>query len=317
METSNNYTDTENQIIKKFTSFLKFERNLSANSVSAYISDVEKLQSFLYNQNVSLVTAGREIVQQFIYQLHDLGISPNSQARILSGIKSFYNFLRLDDYISVNPTDLIDTPKIGRKLPEVLSIEEIDMVLRVPDLSTTEGQRNKAIIETIYSCGLRVSEAVNLKFTDIYADQGYIIVTGKGNKQRLIPISDSALNEINKYMLFRNEQKIKKGYDNFVFINRLGTTLSRIMIFNIIKDYCDKAGIKKTISPHTLRHSFATHLLEGGANLRAIQMMLGHEKITTTEIYTHIDRTFIKNEIFSHHPRNKRREGDEEKQLTQ
>ncbi len=307
MENSKNYIDNENRIIKKFTSFLKFERNLSDNSIEAYLSDVEKLQSYIYKDDISLLNVNRELIQQFIYQLHDIGISPNSQARILSGLKSFYNFLRIDDYISVNPTDLIDTPKLGRKLPEILSIEEIDMMLAIPDLSTPEGQRNKAIIETMYSCGLRVSETINLKFTDLYLDQGYIIVTGKGNKQRLIPISDSAIKEIKKYILFRNEQKIKKGYDNFIFINRLGTSLSRIMIFNIIKDYCSAASIKKIISPHTLRHSFATHLLEGGANLRAIQMMLGHEKITTTEIYTHIDRTFIRNEIVAHHPRNQKK----------
>ena len=307
MENSKNYIDNENRLIKKFPYFFKFERNLSYNSIEAYLSDVEKLQSYIYKDDISLLNVNRELIQQFIYQLHDIGISPNSQARILSGLKSFYNFLRIDDYISVNPTDLIDTPKLGRKLPEILSIEEIDMMLAIPDLSTPEGQRNKAIIETMYSCGLRVSETINLKFTDLYLDQGYIIVTGKGNKQRLIPISDSAIKEIKKYILFRNEQKIKKGYDNFIFINRLGTSLSRIMIFNIIKDYCSAASIKKIISPHTLRHSFATHLLEGGANLRAIQMMLGHEKITTTEIYTHIDRTFIRNEIVAHHPRNQKK----------
>ena len=210
MENSKNYIDNENRIIKKFTSFLKFERNLSDNSIEAYLSDVEKLQSYIYKDDISLLNVNRELIQQFIYQLHDIGISPNSQARILSGLKSFYNFLRIDDYISVNPTDLIDTPKLGRKLPEILSIEEIDMMLAIPDLSTPEGQRNKAIIETMYSCGLRVSETINLKFTDLYLDQGYIIVTGKGNKQRLIPISDSAIKEIKKYNLFRNEQKIKK-----------------------------------------------------------------------------------------------------------
>ena len=274
--------------------------------VLAYIADVEKLQNYIYKNNISLLNVTSLILQEFIYQLHDLGINPNSQARILSGIKSFYHFLMIDDYISVNPTDLIEAPKLGRKLPEVLSLEEIEIMISTIDLSTPEGQRNKAIIETMYSCGLRVSELVNLKFTDIYVEEQYVIVTGKGNKQRLVPISETALKEINNYILYRNLQKIKKGYDDFIFINRLGTSLSRIMIFNIIKDCCDKAGIKKNISPHTLRHSFATHLLEGGANLRAIQMMLGHEKITTTEIYTHVDKSFIRKEIFEHHPRNKK-----------
>ena len=306
METNNNYIDIERPIIQKFISFLKFERNLSENSVLAYIADVEKLQNYIYKNNISLLNVTSLILQEFIYQLHDLGINPNSQARILSGIKSFYHFLMIDDYISVNPTDLIEAPKLGRKLPEVLSLEEIEIMISTIDLSTPEGQRNKAIIETMYSCGLRVSELVNLKFTDIYVEEQYVIVTGKGNKQRLVPISETALKEINNYILYRNLQKIKKGYDDFIFINRLGTSLSRIMIFNIIKDCCDKAGIKKNISPHTLRHSFATHLLEGGANLRAIQMMLGHEKITTTEIYTHVDKSFIRKEIFEHHPRNKR-----------
>ena len=306
METNNNYIDIERPIIQKFISFLKFERNLSENSVLAYIADVEKLQNYIYKNNISLLNVTSLILQEFIYQLHDLGINPNSQARILSGIKSFYHFLMIDDYISVNPTDLIEAPKLGRKLPEVLSLEEIEIMISTIDLSTPEGQRNKAIIETMYSCGLRVSELVNLKFTDIYVEEQYVIVTGKGNKQRLVPISETALKEINNYILYRNLQKIKKGYDDFIFINRLGTSLSRIMIFNIIKDCCDKAGIKKNISPHTLRHSFATHLLEGGANLRAIQMMLGHEKITTTEIYTHVDKSFIRKEIFEHHPRNKK-----------
>ena len=306
METNNNYIDIERPIIQKFISFLKFERNLSENSVLAYIADVEKLQNYIYKNNISILNVTSLILQEFIYQLHDLGINPNSQARILSGIKSFYHFLMIDDYISVNPTDLIEAPKLGRKLPEVLSLEEIEIMISTIDLSTPEGQRNKAIIETMYSCGLRVSELVNLKFTDIYVEEQYVIVTGKGNKQRLVPISETALKEINNYILYRNLQKIKKGYDDFIFINRLGTSLSRIMIFNIIKDCCDKAGIKKNISPHTLRHSFATHLLEGGANLRAIQMMLGHEKITTTEIYTHVDKSFIRKEIFEHHPRNKR-----------
>ena len=306
METNNNYIDIERPIIQKFISFLKFERNLSENSVLAYIADVEKLQNYIYKNNISLINVTSLILQEFIYQLHDLGINPNSQARILSGIKSFYHFLMIDDYISVNPTDLIEAPKLGRKLPEVLSLEEIEIMISTIDLSTPEGQRNKAIIETMYSCGLRVSELVNLKFTDIYVEEQYVIVTGKGNKQRLVPISETALKEINNYILYRNLQKIKKGYDDFIFINRLGTSLSRIMIFNIIKDCCDKAGIKKNISPHTLRHSFATHLLEGGANLRAIQMMLGHEKITTTEIYTHVDKSFIRKEIFEHHPRNKK-----------
>ena len=295
----------EERYIKKYYTYLKFEKNLLANSIEAYIADVTKLKMFSDTFGKSLLTLTSTDMVDFMCELHELGISPRSQARILSGIKSFYKFLMLDGITETNPTDLLEGPKIGLKLPEVLSVEEINHLIGVIDVSTPEGQRNRAILETLYSCGIRVSELTNLCISNIYREEKYILVKGKGDKQRIVPIADSALHEIELYMYHRNLQFIRKGYEDFLFINRLGTSLSRVMIFNIIRRYCEEAGIRKQVSPHTFRHSFATHLLEGGANLRAIQLMLGHEKITTTENYTHLDRQFLREEILLHHPRNK------------
>ena len=282
------------------------EKSLSPNSIDAYMTDLDKLSGFLENEGLKAEEVKLDDLQQFIAQLYDLGINARSVARIISGIKSFYNFLVLDGYMQADPTELLETPKIGLKLPTVLSLDEIEKLMSVIDLSTKEGQRNRAILEVLYSCGLRISELTNLKFSDLFFDEGFIKVEGKGSKQRLVPISHTAINEIEKYLYYRREMDIKKGSEDILFLSKRGTAISRIMVFHFIKQYADQAGIKKTISPHTFRHSFATHLLEGGANIRAIQLMLGHEKITTTEIYTHMDREYLRQEIIEHHPRNKK-----------
>ena len=270
-------------IIRRYKQYLKLEKGLSDNTVNAYQTDLEKLLHFT---------------------LHDIGIHPRSQARILSGIKSFFHFLVLADYLEGDPSELLEGPKIGFKLPEVLTVEEIDSIISTVDMSKSEGQRNRAILETLYSCGLRVSELCALKLSDLYFEEGFIKVTGKGNKQRLVPISPRAIKEIRYWLLDRNHWRIKPGYEDHVFLARWGKGISRIMVFHLIKELAERAGITKNISPHTFRHSFATHLLEGGANLRAIQCMLGHESIATTEIYTHIDRHMLRSEIIEHHPRN-------------
>jgi integrase/recombinase XerD len=282
------------------------EKSLSGNSIDAYMSDLDKLIRFLSDENKKVEEVSLNDLQQFVAQLYDLDIHARSVARIISGIKSFYKFLVLDDYIQNDPTELLESPKIGLKLPEVLTVVEINNIISTIDLSLPEGQRNRAILETLYSCGLRVSELISLRFSDMYLDEGFIRVLGKGGKQRLVPISPVAIKEIKLYLIDRHLIKIKKGHEDILFLSKRGTALSRIMIFHIIKQQTEAAGIKKTVSPHTFRHSFATHLLEGGANLRAIQQMLGHEKITTTEIYTHLDRDFLRSEILEHHPRNKR-----------
>lgn len=270
------------------------------------MTDLSKLSSFLEAERLTIEHVTLDNLQQFVAQLYDIGITPRSVARIISGIKSFYNFLVLDGYIQTDPTELLETPKIGLKLPTVLSLEEIKRVLSEIDVSTKEGQRNRTIIEVLYSCGLRISELTNLKFSDLFFDEGFIKVEGKGSKQRLVPISETAVQEIKNYLYYRNQMNVKKGYENILFLSNRGTPISRIMVFHFIKEYAEKAQIKKTISPHTFRHSFATHLLEGGANIRAIQLMLGHEKITTTEIYTHMDMTYLREEIITHHPRNRK-----------
>lgn len=249
-------------------------------------------------------------LENFSAGLHDIGIHPRSQARILSGIRSFYRFLTLDDYIRQDPSELLESPQIGKHLPDILTVEEIDALIGAIDQGTPEGQRNRAILETLYSCGLRVSELCNLRLSDLYLSEGFIKVEGKGNKQRLVPISPRAVNELKNYFVEREETKIRPGYEDFVFISRIGKNISRIMVFHIIKELADQIGLKKSISPHTFRHSFATHLLEGGANLRAIQCMLGHESIGTTEIYTHIDRNMLRQEIIEHHPRNKKKQSE-------
>lgn len=290
--------------IKKYQQYLRLEKSLSKNTLDAYLTDLDKLLSFLILEGIEIEDVTLNDLQRFAAGLHDIGIHARSQARILSGIKSFFHFLIMADYIEADPSELLEGPKIGFKLPEVLTVEEIDAIISAVDLSKNEGQRNRAILETLYSCGLRVSELTNLKLSELYFDEGFIKVEGKGSKQRLVPVSPRAVKEIKLYFIDRNRVNIKKDYEDYVFLSRRGTSLSRIMIFHLIKELAEKAGITKNISPHTFRHSFATHLLEGGANLRAIQCMLGHESIATTEIYTHIDRNMLRSEIIEHHPRN-------------
>lgn len=292
-------------IISKYKMHLRLEKALSANSIDAYLTDLDKLNRFIKSEGIEYKEVTYNHLQLFVAQLHDIGIHSRSQARIISGIKSFYRFLFLDEYITVDPTELLESPKIGLKLPEVLTVNEINNILDTIDLSLPEGQRNRAMLEVLYSCGLRVSELTALRFPDVYLEEGFIKVEGKGNKQRLVPISETAIKEIKNYLYDRNLVPVKKGFEDILFLSRRGTALSRIMVFHIIKQQTELAGILKNVSPHTFRHSFATHLLEGGANLLAIQEMLGHEKITTTEIYTHIDRQFLRKEILEHHPRNK------------
>lgn len=296
----------EDNIVRKYRNYLLLEKSLSPNSIDAYMTDLAKLSGFLQNENLKVEDVTLDNLQQFVVQLYDVGINARSVARIISGIKSFYDFLVLDGYMQNDPTELLDSPKIGLKLPTVLALDEIEKLMSVIDLSTKEGQRNRAILETLYSCGLRISELTTLKFSDLFFDEGFIKVQGKGSKQRLVPISHTAIKEIEKYLIYRKEINVKKGSEDALFLSNRGTAISRIMVFHFIKEYAIQAGIKKTISPHTFRHSFATHLLEGGANIRAIQLMLGHEKITTTEIYTHMDREYLRQEIIEHHPRNRR-----------
>ncbi|MEG2573080.1 MAG: site-specific tyrosine recombinase XerD [Bacteroides sp.] len=293
-----------NQLVTKYKQYLLLEKSLAKNTLDAYLTDLDKLLSFLLLEDISILDVTLSDLQNFASGLHDIGIHPRSQARIISGIKSFFRFLIMNDYIEKDPTELLDAPQIGFKLPEVLTVEEIDNIISTIDLSTKEGQRNRAILETLYSCGLRVSELTNLKLSDLYFNEGFIKVMGKGSKERLVPISPRAIKEIELYFIDRNQLKIENGFDDFVFLSRRGKNISRIMVFHIIKEQTELAGITKNVSPHTFRHSFATHLLEGGANLRAIQCMLGHESITTTEIYTHIDRDLLRSEIIEHHPRN-------------
>ena len=296
--------DTQEQIIKKYQQYLKLEKSLSKNTLDAYMTDLSKLLNFLQAENTGVLDVCLNDLERFSAGLHDIGIHPRSQARIISGIKSFFHFLIMADYIEADPSELLEGPKIGFKIPEVLTVEEIDTIISAIDLSKNEGQRNRAMLETLYSCGLRVSELTNLKLSDLYFDEGFIKVEGKGSKQRLVPISPRAIKEIQLYFIDRNRGKIKKEYEDFVFLARWGKNISRIMVFHLINELAQISGITKNISPHTFRHSFATHLLEGGANLRAIQCMLGHESIATTEIYTHIDRNMLRSEIIEHHPRN-------------
>lgn len=300
-------TAEKNQIIIRYKQYLKLERSLSENTVDAYLTDLDKLMAYLTLEEKDFMDVTLDDLETFSAGLRDIGIQPRSQARILSGIRSFYHFLVLEDYIKQDPAELLESPQTGKYLPDVLTVEEIDNLIGAIDRTAKEGQRNRAILETLYSCGLRVSELCNLKISDLYLDEGFIKVEGKGSKQRLVPISPKAIQELKNYFPDRNTGLIKPGYEDFVFISRFGKNISRIMVFHIIKELAEKTGIKKTISPHTFRHSFATHLLEGGANLRAIQCMLGHESIGTTEIYTHIDRNRLREEIIEHHPRNRRK----------
>ena len=297
-------TEKTDKILVKYKQYLKLEKSLSDNTVDAYLTDLDKLLAYLTLENINILDVRLENLEDFSAGLHDIGIHPRSQARILSGIRSFYRFLIMEDYLKADPTELLESPQTGFKLPEVMTVEEIDLLIGSIDRSTKEGQRNRAILETLYSCGLRVSELCNLKLSELYFEEGFIKVEGKGSKQRLVPISPRAIKEIRLYFTDRNLMKIKPGFEDFVFISNFGKNISRIMVFHIIKELADLIGLKKQISPHTFRHSFATHLLEGGANLRAIQCMLGHESIGTTEIYTHIDRNRLRQEIIEHHPRN-------------
>lgn len=291
--------------IKQFVAYLKIEKGLADNSIFAYQSDVDKLMSFCSTHKKDILLLKNSDLNTFVGELFDLGLNARSQARIISGIKQFYSFLLMEHLITRDPSESLEQPKLGRKLPEVLSVEEIDRLIAAIDLSKPEGHRNKAILETLYSCGLRVSELVNLRFGDLYFDEGFIRIIGKGNKQRLVPVSPTVEKEINFYKQYsRNLLNIAKGDENVVFLNRRGAKLTREMIFTIIKNLSKEIGLTKNISPHTFRHSFATHLLEGGANLRAIQEMLGHESITTTEIYTHLDQSYLREAILSFHPRN-------------
>ena len=297
-------TEKTDKILVKYKQYLKLEKSLSDNTVDAYLTDLDKLLAYLTLENINILDVRLENLEDFSAGLHDIGIHPRSQARILSGIRSFYRFLIMEDYLESDPTELLESPQTGFKLPEVMTVEEIDLLIGSIDRGTKEGQRNRAILETLYSCGLRVSELCNLKLSELYFEEGFIKVEGKGSKQRLVPISPRAIKEIRLYFTDRNLMKIKPGFEDFVFISNFGKNISRIMVFHIIKELAERIGLKKKISPHTYRHSFATHLLEGGANLRAIQCMLGHESIGTTEIYTHIDRNMLRSEIIEHHPRN-------------
>ena len=297
--------ENPDDILRNYKVYLKLEKSLSDNTINAYLADISKLFQFLIDEQIHPLDVTLDNLETFSASLRDLGIQPRSQARILSGIRSFYHYLVLEDYLQANPSELLESPQVGFHLPEILTLEEIDSLIESIDLSTKEGQRNRTILETLYSCGLRVSELCNLKISDLFLEEGFIKVEGKGSKQRLIPISPRAIRELHLYFIDRNQISIKKDYEDYVFISKRGTNISRIMVFHIIKTLAEAIGLKKTISPHTFRHSFATHLLEGGANLRAIQCMLGHESIGTTEIYTHIDKSRLRSEIIEHHPRNK------------
>ena len=292
--------------VKQFENYLKLERSLANNSIQAYVHDIQKLRQFINIRglHVSPLEINAVLLQDFLEYINELGMTPHSQARIISGIKSFYKFFMFEELIDKDPSVLLEGPKLGRKLPDTLSYSEIEKLLTAIDLSTSEGTRNRAMLETLYSSGLRVSELVEMKLNNIYFDIGFLKVKGKGNKERLVPIGKEAL-KFNKIYIheIRSHIAVKPGYEGYVFLNRRGARLSRVMVFNIIKDLAQQVGMKKSISPHTFRHSFATHLIEGGADLRAVQEMLGHESITTTEIYTHLDRDYLKQVIHDYHPR--------------
>ncbi len=292
-----------------YVSFLKLEKSLSENSVKAYIADLDKLKSFLEMQGIESIPGNISYKQltNFVVWASELGMSLRTQSRLVSGIRSFFKYLLISEQISSDPTELLEAPRTGRKLPEILSIEEIDRIISAIDLSKEDGHRNKAMIETLYSCGLRVSELIDLRITNLHFAEGFIKVTGKGSKERLVPISNKAVHEIEYYFSqSRHHMKPVKDAENIVFLNRRGNKLTRVMVFTLIKKLVVKTGIRKKISPHTFRHSFATHLVEGGADLRAVQEMLGHESILTTEIYTHLNRDYLRNAIIMYHPRSKK-----------
>ena len=291
--------------LKDYQYFLKIERGLSENSIKAYSQDIHKLKAFLGDKDlaVSPIDIGSDIIERFVYQSAK-NIAPRSQARMISGLRNFFDYLIFEEYRKENPTDLLETPKIGRKLPDTLSEEEINKIIAQIDLSKPEGERNRAMMETMYSCGLRVTEMIQLQISDLFFEEGFIRVIGKGNKQRFVPINSFMIRLIENYKdLIRTSVKVQKGFEDTLFLNRRGKQLTRNMVFMILKELTQKAGIQKTVSPHTLRHSFATHLLENGADLRAIQQMLGHESITTTEIYMHLDKSHLKKVVEKFHPR--------------
>lgn len=298
---------TEKDIVRGYVRYLKLQRNMSGNTLDAYQRDLRKLLDYLEREEKDVREVTLSDLEQFSAGLHDIGIHPRSQCRILSGVRAFFRFLQLDGYRDDDPTELLESPQIGEHLPEVLSTAEVDQLEASIDLSKWEGHRNRAIIEVLFSCGLRVSELVNLKLSDLYIDEEYVRVMGKGSKERLVPISKRAINELSFWFNDRCHMQIKPGEEDYVFLNRRGAHLTRTMILIMIKRQAVEAGIHKTISPHTLRHSFATALLEGGADLRIIQALLGHENIGTTEIYTHIDTSILRQEILEHHPRNMKR----------
>ena len=291
--------------IEQFVNFLRLERSLSSNSISAYKNDIKKLREYLSAKRETLYPTQIDFdhLKDFLHWINELGMSPTTQSRVISGIKAFFKYLLIENYIDQDPTELLESPKIGRRLPQVLTLDEIEQIMGAIDLSQPEGQRNKAILETLYSCGLRVSELIYLRLSNLYFNKGFIRVIGKGNKERLIPISQTAIREINHYREDRKHLHIEDNFKDILFLNRRGKQLTRVMVFVIVKRLAEKAGINKNISPHTFRHSFASHLIEGGADLRAIQEMLGHESITTTETYTHLDRTYLRETIIEHHPR--------------
>lgn len=301
METSKK---TSTEIVKNYMRYLKLERNFSVNTLEAYRHDLDYLLSYVAQNNMSVLDVKLPDLQHFSASIHDVGVGARTQARILSGIRSFYRFLVLDGYLKDDPTELLENPQVGQHLPEYLTTEEVDQLENAIDLSKWEGQRNKAIIEVLFSCGLRVSELVNLKLSDLFEEEKFVRILGKGNKERLVPISQKALDELHAWYGDRNKMNIKPGEEDYVFLNRRGAHLTRTMILIMIKQYAIMAGITKTISPHTLRHSFATALLKGGADLRVIQAMLGHVDIGTTEVYTHLEDSDLRKAILEHHPRN-------------
>ncbi len=294
-------------LIRKYTNWLKLEKGLSENSKEAYLHDLGLLTDYLDAKGVNLLDVKLEDLIDFVIELGELGLSATSQGRVISGVKSFYKFLIYNDILDTDPTLMLETPKAARKLPEVLTLDEIERIEDAIDLSKDEGQRNLAMIEVLYGSGLRVSELINLKLSNVHVDEKYMLVEGKGSKQRLVPLSDEAIKQIGFWMQDRCHLPIKPGNEDYLFLNRRGAKLTRVMILIIVKDLAERAGIKKNISPHTFRHSFATHLLEGGANLRLIQMMLGHENLVTTEIYTHLDLNYLREEVIAHHPRNNKK----------
>ena len=295
--------------IKGFGEYLQLERSLSEHSIDAYLRDVQKLQAFFedFDQKIGPLDVRYEQVQKFLTYINELGFGPRSQARILSGIKAFYKFLLVEDLIDADPAELVEGPRLARKIPDVLRYEEVQAIIEAVDLSEPQGTRNRAILETLYACGLRVSELTNLKISNLFLDLGFLKVLGKNNKERLVPIGAAAVKHLKLYLnhVRKLQDNVKEGEQNIVFLNRRGARLTRVMIFTIVKKMTRLAGINKVVSPHTFRHSFATHLVEGGANLRAVQDMLGHESITTTEIYTHLDRDFLRETLMQFHPRAK------------